>query len=180
MTSLLLLRHAKSAWDDQALPDIARPLNSRGLNAARQMAVHFAAQSLVPDRILCSTARRARETLAGLLPTMAGGCEIVIDDRLYRDSEDSYLPLIAELGGGTTLLVIGHNPAIQLTALELIGTGPVEQRAAIERKYPTGALARLELADDRWARLKPGTATLAAFVKPRDLPPADPPVAPGR
>ena len=63
MLSMLLLRHAKSSWDDPALADFDRPLAPRGEEAALRMGAYMAAHDLLPDLILCSTAQRARQTL---------------------------------------------------------------------------------------------------------------------
>lgn len=170
MIRLLLLRHAKSAWDDQTLPDIARPLNARGQRAAPLMGRYLRDQGLFADRILCSSSQRTRETLAGLLPFLRRSSEITITESLYRDSEDTYLPEIRARGGtAPTLLLIGHNPAMQETALDCVGTGDRAARDALEDKFPTAALAIVTFDVDDWSAVTSRSGTLKDFVRPRDL-----------
>jgi len=180
MLRLLLLRHAKSAWSDLDLPDIARPLNARGLRSTPLIGRYLEKQALYPDRVLCSVSRRTRETLAGLLPFLRNPCEITISEQIYRNSETSYLAPIRGLAGpAETLLLIGHNPATQDTALATIGSGDPVLRAAIGEKYPTGALAFIRFEATDWADIVPGSGHLEAFVLPRDLEESREPGAPG-
>ncbi|WP_417685937.1 SixA phosphatase family protein [Roseibium sp.] len=171
MLRLLLLRHAKSDWADAELRDFDRPLNSRGRSAARAMATFLAEAKLKPNLILCSTARRTRETLSRLLPVMTHEADVRLLHTLYDDSEGNYLPQIRQFGkDARTLMVIGHNPAIEQSAHGLFGSGEMELKSDMELKYPSGALAIYECPIDRWADLKPETCRLEAFIKPRSLP----------
>lgn len=170
MLRLLLLRHAKSDWGDPSQDDIDRPLNARGQAAARTMAAYFAAQDLLPDLILCSCAQRTRETLAHLLPFLDGEYDIRVQADLYHQNEDTYVPILRKDGGSArTLLLIGHNPAIEETALALVGSGPENAIEDMGMKFPTGALAILDFKTDTWAKLEPESGCLDRFVKPRDL-----------
>src|SRR5262249_2366564 len=121
MPRLLLLRHAKSSWDDHHLADIDRPLAPRGHRAARLIAEAIEARGLRPDRILCSPALRTRETLAALIAHLGDDdIEIEISQGLYEPPTGDYREVIADHGDSAcTLLVIGHNPAIQATAVLL-------------------------------------------------------------
>lgn len=130
----------------------------------------MAREHLFPDRILCSSAQRTRETLAGLLGFLKNPSDVTITDRLYHEAEDTYLPQIRTLAKqAKTLLVIGHNPATQDTALEIVGSGNPHLRAAIEQKYPTAALSVITFEADDWLKIQAGTGTLEQFVRPRDL-----------
>ncbi|MBD1547836.1 SixA phosphatase family protein [Roseibium aggregatum] len=170
MLRLLLLRHAKSDWGDPSQDDIDRPLNARGRAAARTIAAYFADQDLLPDLILCSSAQRTRETLAHLLPFLDGEYDIRLMADLYDQNEDSYVPILQTNGGSArTLLLIGHNPAIEETALALVGSGPEDAIEDLGMKFPTGALAVLDFQTDTWAKLKPESGHLDRFVKPRNL-----------
>ncbi len=174
MPRLLLLRHAKSSWGDPGLADIDRPLSPRGRRNAATMAKAIAAEGLVPDRILCSPSRRTRETLAALLPYLAGEGRVSIDPKLYDSTPGDYLGAISRSGSDAgTLLVIGHNPSIQAAAQLLIGDGEPGLAAELAAKYPTGALAVVDFGQANWSRLDPHSGFLAAFLKPRDLDPAD-------
>ncbi len=168
MPRLLLLRHAKSSWAEQGKPDRERPLAPRGREAAERMAQEMDARGLLPDRILCSPARRTGETLAALLPHLPKSVELQIVDDLY-EAPDDYRTTIALHGeAASCLLVVGHNPAIHATAINLVGSADRKGAADILSKYPTGALAVIDFVD-RWADLRPGGGRLAAFIRPRDL-----------
>ena len=143
MPRLLLLRHAKSSWDDHRLADINRPLAPRGHRAAQLIAEAIEERGFRPDRILCSPALRTRETLAALVAHLGEeDIEIEITHALYEPHSGDYRGVIAEQGDAAgTLLVIGHNPAIQATAVQL----------ADGRRYPDRRRNRGEI-PDRGAR----------------------------
>jgi len=170
MLRLLLLRHAKSDWTNPGLSDIDRPLNARGRAAAPLMGAHMASHQLQPDRILCSVARRTRETLALLLPHLASDVDIRITRDLYGEAEDDYIDTIRAPGrAARKLLVIGHNPGLQATALELIGNGNPALKEEIERKFPTAALAVVDFPHHRWSEIGPRTGRVVAFFQPKLL-----------
>ena len=160
---LHLLRHAKSSWDDHGLADHDRPLAPRGRHAAARIGRHLREAGVAPALILCSSARRAQETLA-LLELAA---PVDIERELYGASTRELLERMRRVPAELpSLLVIGHNPELESLALELAAEGPL--RTQLYAKFPTGALATLEF-DGRWSTLGFGAATLAAFVRPREL-----------
>ena len=177
--ALVLFRHAKSAWPD--VPDHERPLAGRGIRAAPVMGRWLHDAGLVPDLVLCSTARRARETWQFAQPGLAATPPVSFADRIYGEDAAELLALIREVPPATgTLLLIGHNPAIEDLALILAAPGPHPGAAGpgatnpgdLERmrgKFPTAAIAVLE-PTGTWHELAPGHARLTAFVTPRDLP----------
>ncbi len=171
MKTILLLRHAKSAWSNPRLDDHDRPLNRRGERAAQAMADHIARRSPHPDLILCSTATRTRQTLAPLLKRLAGPAPPVSFERdLYLASEDTLLSHLQALSDDvSTALLIAHNDGIARLAEMLAGAGPADAMARLHEKYPTGALATLRAPDGRWRDLGPHAGELLAFVRPRDL-----------
>ncbi len=174
MPRLLLLRHAKSSWGDPGIADIERPLAPRGRRNAAAMAKAIDAEGLTPDRIICSPARRTRETLAALLPYLPGEGRVTIEPKLYESTAGDYLAAIGRSGGDArTLMVIGHNPTIHDTARWLVSDGEPGLAADLAAKYPTGALAVIDFEQVSWSQLQPGSGHLAAFTKPRDLDPAD-------
>jgi len=167
MPELVLLRHGKSSWDDSGLADRDRPLSARGRRDAAAMAAVIAADH-PPDRILCSPTRRTRETLAALLAELGDEPAISIEDELYGPQGD-YSGVVAARGGDARrLLVVGHNPAIQATALALVGSGDKALRARVAAKFPTGALAVIRFGGT-WAGLRPLSGQLVAFRRPHDL-----------
>ena len=163
MKRLFLLRHAKSSWDDADLADRDRPLAPRGRRAAGVMARHLRDEEISPSLVLCSPARRTRETLEAVDPSG----EVRIEDELYGASEAELLERLRRVPEAIeSVMLIGHNPAIQELALGLASRG--ERLEDVERKFPTGALATLT-APGAWGELAPGSAELAAFVKPKEL-----------
>jgi phosphohistidine phosphatase len=169
--TLLLLRHAKSAWSDPRLDDHQRPLNGRGERAAKVMADHIARQAARPELILCSTAMRTRQTLAPVLKRLGPPAPPVsLEDGLYLASEQTLLGYLRAVPNDvSSVLLIAHNDGIGDLAKMLAGSGPPDALARLREKYPTGALATLRVPDRPWRDLAPGSAELVAFVLPRDL-----------
>ena len=174
MRRLLLLRHAKSSWADPGVRDHDRPLNDRGRTAAPLVGGYLRAHDLIPDRVLCSSARRTCETLA--LLDLPDSVDIEIEHVLYLAYAETVLDLVRETDDAvTTLMVVGHNPTTHDVALGLAGGGDPDALARLGQKYPTGALAVLGI-PGCWRDLAEGTATLERFVAPREL---DDPEQPG-
>ena len=170
MKSILLLRHAKSDWGTPGQPDHERPLNGRGEGAAETMAAHIAALKPPLDLILCSTAVRARQTLTPLLDRLLPAPSTSLETGLYLASEEALLDRLQALGPDVgRVLMIGHNDGMWDLAVALAGKGPAPALANLTDKFPTGALAVLDAAIDRWPDLAAGQATLTSFVRPRDL-----------
>lgn len=165
---LHLLRHAKSSHDDPALADHDRPLAPRGRRAAELVASHIRAEAIAPDLVLCSTALRTRETLELIEPALGEGVAVSYEGALYDASPEELLEHIAAAPeGAESILLVGHNPAVQELTLALAANGGEHVDRARE-KFPTAALATLEL-PGAWRELRLGAAKLAAFVIPREL-----------
>lgn len=170
MARLLLLRHAKSAWEDQGLADFDRPLNLRGRASAPLMGRHMADHALIPDRVLCSASRRTRETFAAIVPWLRGDFDAHFLRAIYECPGGTYAPILRRHGGAArTLMLIGHNPVIQDTALSLIGLGNPDLTKAIQAKYPTAGLAVIDFEGDDWSMLEPRSGRIVAFFRPREL-----------
>jgi phosphohistidine phosphatase len=158
---LLLLRHAKSSWDDPGLADHDRPLAPRGLEAAKRIGVRLRTDQTPVDLVLCSSARRARETLDLVAPPG----EITIEDGLYGASADELLTRLRQVNDDVaSVMLVGHNPAMQQLGVGLLS--PADE--AEIGKFPTGALATLTFPGS-WRSLAPRRAQLVTYVKPRDL-----------
>jgi phosphohistidine phosphatase len=167
MKRLFLLRHAKSSRKDSTLPDHDRPLTSRGRRASKDMAAYLREHRIEPALVLCSSATRTRQTLDGVAPGLGGLPEVRIESDLYQASAAGLLARLQKVGDAVpSVMLIGHNPAMERLALDLAGNGP--QLADLASKYPTGALATLEF-DGTWSELHADGARLTGFVKPRDL-----------
>ncbi len=172
MKTILLLRHAKSAWGQPGLDDHERPLNGRGERAAAAMADYIVQRAPRPDLILCSTAVRTRQTLAPLVHRLTEPAPpISLERGLYLASEQALLARLRAVGETIrTVLLIGHNEGIGVLAGALAGDGAPATLAALHEKFPTGALAILQvIRSGPWRDLAPGGAELLAFVRPRDL-----------
>src|SRR6476661_2151495 len=100
MLTLSLLRHAKSSWKDPALPDHDRPLNTKGKAEAPVMGKEIAKHALDPDLVLCSTARRTRDTLELVLPELKAEPKIIYEDGLYHGTSAEMLGILHEVGAG--------------------------------------------------------------------------------
>ena len=167
MRTISLLRHAKSSWSDPTLADDERPLAKRGRRDGKRIARHVSRAGIEPSLVLCSSAVRARETLELVRPAL-GGATVQVEDELYAASADRLLERIRALPDEVgSVMLIGHNPGLQDLALLLASTG--EERARLEAKFPTAALATLTVTKPGWRQLAEGDAELAAFVVPTQL-----------
>jgi phosphohistidine phosphatase len=169
---LILLRHAKSAWPDD-VPDHDRPLAPRGRRDAPAAGRWLRKSGYVPDRVLCSTARRARETWQLAEEKLGAHPQTDFEDRVYGASAENLLGLARQTSADVrTLLVVGHDPAMRGLTLELVGEQPgdadAEALGRVRAKYPTAAIAVLSFSRG-WGELGPGRARLTQFVVPGDF-----------
>jgi phosphohistidine phosphatase len=164
---LLLIRHAKSSWDDPSLPDRERPLTKRGRKAAERVAAHLRQAGHRPDLVLCSPSIRTRETLERLA---LGAVDAVVEDGLYGANEDDLLARLREVPEGAgTVAVIGHNPGMQDLAIELVGSDAAAGAVRLRERFPTAAVAAFDV-KGHWRDLAPSRVRLTSFVVPKDLP----------
>ncbi len=175
---LYVLRHAKSSWDEPGLDDHERPLAPRGRRAVKLIAEYVREHEIAPALVLCSTARRAQETLEAVHPTG----EVLIEREIYGASCSELIERLRQVPEATpSVMLIGHNPSLQVLVLRLAkppagtnGCAAASRGATetdldhIERKFPTGALAELSFACG-WDALGPGRARLDAYVSPKQL-----------
>lgn len=157
---LLLFRHAKSDWHAGAMNDHERPLTKRGREAARVMGRVLAAADQLPDLVVTSSAVRARTTVE--LAHEAGGwtCPIETSDALYDTDAASVLEMIRELPDSTDgVLLAGHEPTWSQLASLLISGGSL--------RFPTAALARLDLDVDEWRDVTSACGVLVWLLQPK-------------
>jgi phosphohistidine phosphatase len=168
MKRVYLLRHAKSSWKDDSLADRERPLAGRGRRAAKAMARHLEAEGIRPDLVLCSPARRSRETLERVESAFGDGVDVALDEELYGASEAELLTRLKavpdEVG---SVMLIGHNPGLEDLALALASGGAALAR--MREKYPTAALATIDLPARRWSTVRRRSGQLVGYVRPKDL-----------
>jgi phosphohistidine phosphatase len=164
---LLLLRHAKSSWDEPELADHDRPLAPRGRRAAAALCDHLQGLAEPPDVVLCSSAARTVETLDRIRPALRAGTSVNVDGELYAADAGELLAHVRGLPASVSCaLLIGHNPGLGDLAVTLAGHGDPAARSAMAAKFPTAALAHL-VVDQPWSEVGPGSATLEEFWKPR-------------
>ncbi|WP_411833561.1 SixA phosphatase family protein [Pseudoxanthomonas mexicana] len=158
MRELILLRHAHAepTLPDQA--DIDRPLSPQGLAEAEAAGRWLAENGLVPDCVLCSPARRARETLEAVL-TAIGYVEQRLEDAIYEATAGTLAGLADAHRETGRLMMVGHNPGFERLAA-LMHSG----QSGDYRGMPTAGIAVLALPDQ--AAIEPGVARLSAFWWP--------------
>ena len=170
MKTLLLLRHAKSDWGDTRLDDHDRPLAPRGVRACARMGRWLASEGPTPELVLCSSARRARDTWEEIAPQLTHVPEMRVERGLYLASPDSLLQLAAGVEDTVgCLMLIGHNPGMHLLAAGLAGRGKPDALERLSRKFPTAALAALRFSGRTWRELGADEAELLHFVTPKSL-----------
>jgi phosphohistidine phosphatase len=173
LRQLLLLRHAKSSWDDANLSDHARPLNARGRRAAVAMGATMRDLGLVPDVILVSSARRTLQTLEALEPWADTPLVEPMDALYLAPASQLFDVLNGVAETARSVMVIGHNPGLHELALALVGPASMSPTDRDTRRlaegFPTGALAEFTIAGP-WATLGSGGGRLLRFMVPRDLP----------
>jgi phosphohistidine phosphatase len=171
MLRLMLLRHAKSSWTDPGSDDKDRPLNARGQRAAPVVGSYMAKEKLIPDLVLVSPARRARDTWKLASAALKTAPKTLIEDQLYDFGNGGRIfDLIrTKADTATKVMIVGHNPSLERLALRLIGKGEDKLRKRIADKYPTGALAVIDFDAATWKDADDGKGDLIAFVRPRDL-----------
>ena len=165
--TLYVLRHAKSSWKDPA--DHDRPLAPRGTRAVALLATHLR-RTQQPDLVISSSARRAQDTLAGIVGSLGEGVRVLVEEDLYGAGASVLLTRLRAVDAkALSVMVIGHNPGLQDLTVALAGDGDDNAMLTVQRKFPTGALATLSFRGTAWSALGPGAAYLESVVLPREL-----------
>jgi phosphohistidine phosphatase len=162
MKTLLVLRHAKSSWNDPNIDDHERRLKKRGRKEARKMGRLIAAENLLPDCIASSSARRCRQTADHVIHHSDYRGEIRMTPELYDADAARLREFVGKLSDqAARVMLVGHNPGLEEFLESLIGQ---------HTPLTTGALAQVELAVDRWADLNSDTrGTLIKVWEPKEL-----------
>lgn len=170
MRRLTILRHAKSSWDDPHLEDYNRPLNDSGWKAARRMARELEKRKMKFDLIIASPAARVRETIDGLTQKLRFNVEIRFEPRMYAASEEMLLMIVRDIRESAHApLLVGHNPGLQQLLVALTHKDPDDLRSRVEEKFPTAALATIELPAHRWTDVKLATGEITELILPKQL-----------
>jgi phosphohistidine phosphatase len=167
---LILLRHAKSAWDNPSIADFERPLSNRGRKAAPLVGAYLARRGMVPGLVLCSSAKRTAETL----DLVSAGWQVKPAVRklksLYLAMPREMLRRVQAVGREPDcVMLVGHNPGIADLANWLCSRGKADQRASLARKFPTGAIAVLEFDVEDWGEVDADTGRLIDFATPKQI-----------
>jgi phosphohistidine phosphatase len=168
MLTLMLLRHAKAEPGAPRVPDKDRALAERGLADATRMGERLARDGMVPDRVICSTARRTRETWANLSAELGATVPVDFDAAIYEATTARLLTVIRRAPStAKRLLLIGHNPGFEALTNDFVREAETGAAARLAEKYPTCGLAVLELPIATWSQTTPRTARLTHFTAPR-------------
>jgi phosphohistidine phosphatase len=170
MLTLSLLRHAKSSWEEADLEDFERPLARRGESAAHRMGGYMAEHGIAPKLVLCSSAVRARQTLDLVLPRLSAAPSVVYEETFYLAAPLVMLARLHKVDDTVDhVMIVGHDPGLQLLAIELSGKGDPQVLQAVARKYPTGALAVIRFEVRTWSKVTRGTGRLDLLMTPKML-----------
>jgi phosphohistidine phosphatase len=175
MRTIYLLRHAKSSRNDESVDDFDRPLNKRGRSAATAMGAYFSRKHITPAQVLCSSAKRTRETMERLQMALGPAVPVRYEKGLYLADAPVLLRRMKRLNDSLgSVMLVAHNPGLEQLALLLTSEGDgtnsdVEARQKLAVKFPTGSLAVIEANVIRWHDLKPGCGRLQDFVRAKDV-----------
>jgi phosphohistidine phosphatase len=162
MKILLILRHAKSGWDDPSLPDHDRPLTERGKKDAKRIGRLLLEHGLVPDRIISSTAKRAHKTAGKVAKACGYAGDVEATNRLYLASPPQIVEVLREVGDECArVLVVAHNPGLEDFLRQLTGQ---------PEPLPTATLAQVSVDIDNWQSLSiPSSGGLVQVWRPKEL-----------
>jgi phosphohistidine phosphatase len=167
---LTILRHAKSSWGDPGLRDFDRPLNDRGWKAARRMGRELKRRGIAFDLVIASPAARVRETIDGLTEELKLNVEIRFEPRMYGATSDMLLSIVRDLPESAHApLLVGHNPGLQQFVIDLAESNGGKLRDRVSVKFPTAALAQIDLEAGSWADVEPGSGEIAELILPKEL-----------
>lgn len=159
--TLILMRHAKSAWDDPALTDHERPLNQRGRASATAMGDWMRRDGHLPDCAVSSSSTRTKETFDRL----GLEAEVQYTDALYHAGAERMLEVL-RAQDGTSVLMLGHNPGIADFAARIVARPPRHARFA---DYPTGAVTVIRFDVDSWNKIGWHSGQPIDFAIPREV-----------
>jgi phosphohistidine phosphatase len=171
----MLLRHAKSSWDQVDVDDVDRPLAPRGRSAATLLGRFISRKGLEPELVLCSSATRARQTWEMVAAEwdqadQSGLPRLEMRASLYLASVGELFSTLRRIDDDVAaIMIIGHNPGMEQMARRLVSQGDPKGLKRLRKKFPTAALAAIDLPIESWSTLKSGQGELQAFIRPKDL-----------
>jgi len=170
MIILMLLRHAKASLVHLGQEDIDRPLNDRGKRDASAIGRHMASLNLEPQLVLCSPARRAKDTWEIVAKKLKISPVVKIEPNIYDFGDGTVLMelLRRQDGDAKSILLVGHNPSIEGLARRLVERGDDQLRERLAKKFPTATVAVISLDLENWQAVEGASGTLQHFVRPKD------------
>lgn len=160
--TLLIMRHGKSDWETSVGRDHERLLNARGQRAATRMGKHLVERGIDPDLVVSSSATRTRETAERVMEAWGGEPRTIFDRELYLPEADTVIEYLAKVGGDSqVVLLVNHEPTCSTLVQQLC-------KESVSH-FPTAAMARVDLAIEKWSDLRRGVGTLAWMTLPREL-----------
>lgn len=162
MKTLLIMRHAKSSWSNMGLSDYQRPLNSRGKNDAPRMGELLKAESLTPDLIISSSAKRAATTAELAAIACDYDSEIRYEDAFYHADPETYIEVLQDApNDASSIMIVGHNPGMEMLVTDLTGE---------HERFSTANIAHVELPINQWRELNEATeGKLCNLWRPKEL-----------
>ncbi len=163
MKTLLIMRHAKSSWKEPQIEDHERPLNKRGKQNAPRMGRLLREMELVPDLVLSSSAKRARDTAQAVADQCRYKGTLKLDRELYAAPAETYLQALRNLEDDyKRVLLVGHNPGLEELLFHLTGE---------QARLPTAAVAQVKLPIKKWQELTDEVrGQLVQVWRPKELP----------
>ena len=160
MKTLLILRHGKAAWKEEGMDDHDRPLKKRGQRDAERVGHWLLQEQLLPEKIVSSTARRARDTAGHVAEVCGIRTAIELRPELYLAPPATYWENLERLDDELQrVMVVGHNPGLE---------DMVQSLAGIAHEFPTAALAQFELDTDYWRTARSADARLIHLWRPKE------------
>lgn len=162
---LFLLRHAQAAWAQPGESDLDRALDETGRRQAESVAMTMEAQNWRPERILCSSALRCRQTAAPL-ERIFGQTVSAILPELYTGDAAAYRVRIIDHASDnrSSVLVVGHNPTIEEVLCSIVGDDAADH--ATGGGYEPAGLSVIDLARESLER-DMLTGTLLRYCRTR-------------
>jgi len=170
MLTLTLFRHAKSSWEMDGVDDRERPLNARGLATAPLMGAFMRENKIAPDLVLCSTAVRTRQTFDLASAELKSAPKVKYEDSLYLADALLLLERVRKTPRTVKhLMIVGHNPGLQILSVEVIGDGDPALIRAISDKLPTAGVVVITFDAKTWGDVAPGKGHLVHYATPKLL-----------
>ncbi len=161
MRKLLIMRHAKSSWDNPDFSDFERPLSTRGLKTAPFMGNVLYKNEIKPDLLISSTAKRAKQTAILVKESAQVEHSIQFEEKIYEASATTLLSLVTEFSDKyDTILLVGHNPGMEEFIRILTGD---------YCSMPTAAIAKVLLNIDSWKEIAANKGFLETVFRPKDV-----------